>query len=173
MYDSRMTAEMDEAFVVFLIGMRINAYWKLHRWLPVFLAMPRMLRELDAEPDSGLLNYETVYNRRTIMTVQYWDSFEDLQAYARDVEREHVPAWVSYNESADDGAVGIFHETYVVDPEESESVYRNLPAFGLGAAGDLRPADGDRETAGKRLGIVETDSLPVTDDGEVTASDGR
>lgn len=85
MYDSRMTAEMDEEFAVFLIGMRINAYWKLHRWLPVVLAMPRLLRELDAETDSGLLNYETVYNRRTIMTVQYWDSFEDLQAYARDV----------------------------------------------------------------------------------------
>ena len=42
----RMTAEVEGEFVVFLIGMRINAFWKIHKWLPVALAMPRMLREL-------------------------------------------------------------------------------------------------------------------------------
>jgi len=30
-------ADRDEDVVVFLIGMRINAFWKVHRWLPVFL----------------------------------------------------------------------------------------------------------------------------------------
>ncbi len=44
---SRMTAEVEGDFVVFLIGMRINKPWKVHKWLPVFLAMPRMLKELD------------------------------------------------------------------------------------------------------------------------------
>jgi hypothetical protein len=29
-----MAAEMDGEFVVFLIGMRINKPWKLHKWLP-------------------------------------------------------------------------------------------------------------------------------------------
>ena len=45
---SKMTAELDGDFVVFLIGMRINKPWKIHKWLPVFLAMPPILKELDA-----------------------------------------------------------------------------------------------------------------------------
>jgi hypothetical protein len=52
-HERRLTARMDEPFVVFVIGMRINAYWRLHEWLPVAVAMPRMLRELEADPDSG------------------------------------------------------------------------------------------------------------------------
>ena len=35
---SRMSAEMDGEFVVFLIGMRINKPWKLHKWQFVSLA---------------------------------------------------------------------------------------------------------------------------------------
>ena len=41
----RMAAQIEGDFVVFLIGMRINKPWKLHKWLPVFLAMPKMLKE--------------------------------------------------------------------------------------------------------------------------------
>lgn len=162
MHDRRMTAEMDEPFVVFLIGMRINSRWKLHRWLPVALAMPRMLRELESTADSGLLHYETTVNTRTVVMVQYWDSFERLRKYARDVEREHLPAWVEYDQSSGStGDVGIFHETYRVDPDDCETVYNNMPAFGLGAAGTLEPAEGSRETAAKRLGIAD-DELPTT-----------
>ena len=41
-----MAAEIEGDFVVFIIGMRVNRPWKLHKWVPVFLAMPRMLKEL-------------------------------------------------------------------------------------------------------------------------------
>ena len=43
----RMSAQIEGDFVVFLIGMRINKPWKLHKWFPVFLAMPKMLKELE------------------------------------------------------------------------------------------------------------------------------
>lgn len=163
----RTTAEMDDEFVVFLIGMRINRLWKVHKWLPVAVAMPRMLRELDADPESGLLHYESAVGRRVLLTIQYWDSFDDLRAYARDVERKHVPAWTSYNESnAGTGDVGVFHETYVADPDDAESVYNNMPEFGLGAAGTLRRAEGSLETAGKRLGAADDDPV-VTEDGRL------
>ncbi|WP_439577225.1 monooxygenase family protein, partial [Elioraea sp.] len=76
----RLSAEIDGDFVVFLIGMRINRPWKLHRWLPVFLAMPRMLKELQARPELGLLGVR--YLGR-LSFVQYWRSFEQLEAYAR------------------------------------------------------------------------------------------
>jgi hypothetical protein len=54
---SRMAAEMEGEFVVFLIGLRINKPWKLHKWLPVFLAMPKMLKELQGHPESGFLGH--------------------------------------------------------------------------------------------------------------------
>ena len=45
--DRRISAKIDGDFVVFLIGMRINKLWKIWQWLPVALAMPRMLKELE------------------------------------------------------------------------------------------------------------------------------
>lgn len=83
----RMTAVIDGDFVVFLIGMRINKPWKLGAWLPVFRAMPRMLKELErASPETGFLGH----NGPTLGTiVQYWRSFDHLEAYARARDREH------------------------------------------------------------------------------------
>lgn len=170
MYTNRMTAEMDEPFVVFLIGMRINSYRKVHKWLPVVISMPRMLRELEAIEDSGLLHFETTVNTRTIVMIQYWDSFESLREYARDPLREHVPAWVEYNQtSGRSGDVGIFHETYLVDPDDCETVYNNMPEFGLGGAGTLEPATGALETAGRRLG-TDNDEPAVTTDGSTATT---
>jgi hypothetical protein len=69
-YPQKMTAELDGEFVVFLIGMRINKPWKIHKWLPVFLAMPRMLKELAAHPEAGFLGH--IMSPGVI--VQYWRS---------------------------------------------------------------------------------------------------
>ena len=41
----RLTAHMDGEFVVFLIGMRINRPLMVHKWLPVILAMPKMIKD--------------------------------------------------------------------------------------------------------------------------------
>ncbi len=40
------TVEMPGDFVVFLIGMRINKFWKPWKWMPIAAAMPRMLTQL-------------------------------------------------------------------------------------------------------------------------------
>ncbi|HXS97713.1 MAG TPA: DUF4188 domain-containing protein [Candidatus Limnocylindrales bacterium] len=50
-----MAAEIEGDFVVFVITMRINKLWKVHKWMPVFFAMPRMLKELARQPESGFL----------------------------------------------------------------------------------------------------------------------
>jgi len=42
----RVTAKKDNGFVVFLIGMRINYFWKVHKWFPIFLSFPKMVKEL-------------------------------------------------------------------------------------------------------------------------------
>ncbi|THE65683.1 DUF4188 domain-containing protein [Salinadaptatus halalkaliphilus] len=162
--DRRVTAERADSFVVFHIGMRINAFWKLHRWLPIFLVAGRMVRELLADEDSGLLESRTVVGPgvRQIGFVQYWESVEALEAYAHDDERLHRPAWLDYYRDGtdEDGAVGIWHETYRIEPGEYETVYNNLPPQGLAACERtaIVSATGRRRTAAGRLdGTADAD----------------
>ncbi|MFM7393864.1 MAG: DUF4188 domain-containing protein [Cyanobium sp.] len=145
----RMTAEIDGDFVVFLIGMRINKPWKLHQWLPVFIGMPMMLRELQAQPDSGFLGH----HQFGLTLVQYWRSFEQLEAYARRSDQRHWPAWTAFNRrvGSSRGDVGIWHETYQIRAGDDESIYSGMPPFGLGKVGRLVPLGGDRESARGRL----------------------
>jgi len=148
----RLTANLEGDFAVFLIGMRINKPWKIGKWWPVAQAMPRMLRELAARPESGLLAGEMWFGRTTIM-VQYWRTLDQLLAYAKDRQAQHLPAWRAFNRSVGtDGDVGIWHETYCVSPGTYENVYVNMPPFGLGRAGALLPAAGARESAHERIG---------------------
>lgn len=147
----RLTATVEGEFVVFLIGMRINNPWLIHQWLPVLLAMPRMLKELRRHPDLGLMHAEMGFSR-TIIVVQYWRSIEQLLAYAKSKDAAHLPAWRSFNQAVGtDGSVGIWHETYKVSPGLYENVYVNMPPFGLGKAGVLQAAKGGRQSASGRL----------------------
>ena len=92
----RMSAEIEGDFVVFLIGMRVNKPWKLHKWLPVARAMPRMVKELEGRPESGFLGSTS----SGLFMVQYWRSFEHLEAYARSQDHLHWPAWVAFSDTA-------------------------------------------------------------------------
>ena len=147
----RVTATLEGDFVVFLIGMRINKPLLVHKWFPVAQAMPRMLKELNRQPDLGFIHAEMWFSR-TIILVQYWRSMEQLLAYAKNKEAEHLPAWRSFNQAiGTDGSVGIWHETYKASPGTYENVYVNMPPFGLGKAGVLQPATGGRQSASGRL----------------------
>ena len=153
--DKRVTAEIDGDFVVFLIGMRINRLWKASKWLPVFLAMPKMVRELERNPESGFLGAKLYLGSlRQPMLVQYWRSFERLETYARSRDSAHWPAWVAFNKHVgSNGDVGIWHETYLVPAGSYECVYNNMPPTGLGAATRLVPASGRKATAASRTGL--------------------
>ena len=147
----RMTAEIEGDFVVFLIGMRINTLWKIHRWLPVARAMPRMIKELEQHPELGFLGAQQAFGNPVIM-VQYWRSFEQLESYARDPNSAHLPAWSEFNRRiARGGDVGIWHETYLVPAGGYETIYHNMPAFGLGRVAKLVPIAGARDSAAGRL----------------------
>lgn len=147
----RMTSVMDGNFVVFLIGARINQPWKVHKWLPVGIAMTRMLKELYANPELGLIHHEMWFSR-TVMQVQYWRSMEQLLAYAKNRNAQHLPAWAAFNRAVGtDGSVGIWHETYSVSQGSYECIYANMPPFGLGRAGKLLKVEGRRESASQRL----------------------
>ena len=146
--NERLAATLDGTFVVFMIGMRINQFWKVSKWWPVASAMPRMVKELSQQPDSGFLHAEAWFGRTTIM-VQYWRSLEQLLAYAHNKESAHLPAWRAFNQAVGtNGTVGIWHETYVASRGTYENIYVNMPAFGLGKVGSVYPA-----TDGKQSGV--------------------
>jgi fumigallin biosynthesis monooxygenase-like protein len=148
----RVTAEVEQdEFVVFLIGMRVNKLWKVHKWLPVARAMGRMIDELNTAGNLGLRHVENWFGRTSIM-VQYWDSFEQLEAYAKARSAEHLPAWAAFNKAVGStGDVGIWHETYVAKPGSFECVYNNMPRFGLSRAFNTVPATGTYASAATRM----------------------
>lgn len=150
----RQTAAAEGDVVVFHIGMRINHYRALRSWWPVFLAMPRMLRELSKDKAGGLLGYRLLSGGpRIFYVVQYWESKEKLLAYASDQDRLHRPAWAAFNRyaRAGKGHVGIWHETYAVPAGSYESIYADMPAFGLAAATGVIPVAQRGERAAERL----------------------
>ncbi len=149
----RMTDSHTGPLVVFLIGMRINHFHKVGRWLPVFRAMGPMLRELQRNPDSGFLGTEyALCSPRQILLLQYWRDFDSLEAYARDREAKHWPAWTAFNKAiGNDGTVGIYHETYAIAGGAHESLYANMPPFGLGRFAGLVSATGSRNAARERM----------------------
>ena len=147
----RITAEIDDEVVVFLIGMRINKLWKIHKWFPAANAMPRMVRELSADKDSGFLGAHAWFGRTTIM-MQYWRSFEHLEKYAKDRSRQHLPAWTAFNRAVGtSGDVGIWNETYRIRHGDYECIYTNMPLFGLAKATRAVPATGKRESGAERM----------------------
>ena len=90
---------------------------------------------------------------RTTILLQYWRTLDQLFAYATNREATHLPAWKSFNQSlANTGDVGVWHETYSISPGKHESIYVNMPPFGLGKVGQLVPAAGTLSSA---LGRVQ------------------
>lgn len=153
----------EDALVVFNIGMTIRAKHRPDLWLPVFRAMPRMLRELHdnrarAErgeaDDLGFLGHELLVGGKGPWVVQYWRSTKQLYAYATDSTREHLPAWRAFNSAArrHPGAVGIWHETFAVPRGGVETVYAGGAHLGLGAATGMVAIGRRGRHAQQRLG---------------------
>jgi hypothetical protein len=154
-FPGRFTARLEGPFVVFLIGMRVNRVLDL-RWLRVAQAMPPMLDELRRNPELGLLHAEIFLYWRGVATVQYWRSFEQLHAYAHAREAKHLPAWAEFNRRVGtDGSVGIWHETYLVADGQHESIYANMPRFGLASAAEHVAVTGRLDGARARLGQLQ------------------
>jgi hypothetical protein len=121
--------------------------------------MKAMLDELVAHPERGLLGYRMGFP--TI--VQYWRSFEQLEAFARDPGDLHRPTWLEFYRRAPDGRSGIWHETYLVRAGEYEAVYDDVPVGGLAAAGRAVPLQ-DGRSARQRLRPAATPSEQGGDD---------
>jgi len=150
-YTGRYTIENTEDIVVFIIGMRVNKRLAIHKWLPVFNAMPGMIKELYMNKEElGFLSMENYFGFRTTAMIQYWRSTEDLLAYAKN--EKHLTAWKKFNQKVrNNNAVGIYHETYQISKGNYESIYVNMPHYGLGKALNHIPVPAGKNSARKRL----------------------
>jgi hypothetical protein len=152
-FPGRHTAQSDEPFVVFLIGFRVNRWLALRSWTRVAAAMPPMVAELRKNPSLGLLHAQYFVYWGGVGVLQYWRSFDLLHAYAHARDAAHLPAWAEFNRRVGaSGTVGVWHETYTVAPGQFESIYVNMPRFGLGAAMPFVAVTGRNDGARERIG---------------------
>jgi hypothetical protein len=145
----RMMAEIEGDFVVFLIGARFDKLHFVRSMLDLGgrRGMKHMLDYLVSHPEKGLLAYEM--GLPTI--VQYWRSFEHLEAFARGKDDPHLDVWRQYwRRVGKSSRTGIWHEAYLVQAGQYEAIYGNMPPRGLGKAGRLIPVS---ETSTARLRV--------------------
>ena len=148
----RMTAEIEGDFVVFLIGARFSKLQLVRSFADLGgrRGMKHMLDYLVARPEKGLLAYEM--GLPTI--VQYWRSFEQLEAFAKDKDDPHLEVWRQYwRRVGRTGRTGIWHETFLVKAGQYEAVYGNMAPHGLGKAGRLVPVS-EASSARERIGAA-------------------
>ena len=121
-----MTHEHDGPIGVFLIGMRFNRLHRPDQWVPVFMAMPRMLAELyrnkaaaangEAE-DLGFLRPEPSAARAS-----RWSSTGAASRTSTGMRRRRTTSTGRPGPRSTPaparraGAVGIWHETYAGRP---------------------------------------------------------
>ena len=135
----RWTAEIEGDFVVFIIGARLNSKWQAFKSFADLggrSGMNHMLKYLTEHPEKGLLGYETM----GFVNVQYWRSFEHLEAFAKNTDDPHLDVWRNYwKRVGKDTRSGIWHETYLVRAGEYEAIYGNMPrAVSARRAGSCR-----------------------------------
>ena len=156
----RHTAHIEGDFVVFLIGARLNRLRAANQMRRVGAAMTAMQRTLAQHPELGCLHTQNWFGRTTI-AVQYWRDFPSLERFARDRDLPHLQSWRDFNRLARESHdIGIWHETFQVAAAPYETMYVNMPGFGLAAAGRLDPVSG-ASTAARRLDRTRATPTPV------------
>ena len=81
---------------------------------------------------------------------------DDLEQFTRDRDDPHLERWRHFWRRVGTSArTGIWHEAYLVRAGEYETIYGNMPPFGLGKAGALLPL-AESKTARGRLKVTAT-----------------
>lgn len=152
MNKGRFTVVPEKDVTVFLIGVHINKPLQVHKWLPVILAMPAMLKELSNHKSIGCLSFEMFFKYKGVNIIQYWDSNESLLTYSK--MPKHLKAWKRFSKQLKgNNAVGFYHETYNVKENNYENIYLNMPNFGLGKAVSPQEVTTRTHSAKQRLQV--------------------
>lgn len=161
----RYHSVVDGDFCVFLIGAVHNKGLPSQKFKEVGDAFNDMVRQLESDPEKygfmGAQNYVSANQHvDSIMSVQFWRTQEQLNAYARDGLLLHFPnmKWLSKTGQETD-QFGFWHESYRVRSGEYETIYVNCPELLLGRVGKLVRATGNYKTARGRLGATDGTDL--------------
>ena len=134
-YNGKYTSKPENPFVVFIFGMRINNVFFIWLWIPFIIRLLRMVKRLREYRESGMMNAHLFFSGKGVGVMQYWQSFDMLEAFARDGNDVHLPNNKKYKKSVGkSGLVGIWHETYLVEHDKFETMYINMPKWGLSKA---------------------------------------
>ena len=141
---NRTTADLSSYpdLVVIYLGMRVNE----PRGVRTLMSFgPKIRKSVEAQP-GGLLLHEnllfSLFPPHAGMR-QYWRDFDSLERWARSLP--HQQWWQQF--LRDRGGTGFWHETYLIKPGKYETIYSNMPLFGLAAASSHERAEGKLSTA--------------------------
>jgi hypothetical protein len=149
--------------IVIYLGMRVNS----PRGFPTLMKFspPVMQKALTPNPDGLLLHENLFYSLLPPHAGfrQYWRDFDSLERWAR--SGVHKQWWQNF--LADPKGTGFWHETYARN-REIESMYVNMPAFGLGKFAPTVQARGSMFSARQRVGIPgESELAPAIAESEL------
>lgn len=118
----------------------------------------KIRKSVEARPD-GLLLHENLMVSLVpphAAMRQYWRDFDSLERWAR--SEPHKQWWQGF--LRDRGGTGFWHETYFRGGQ-IESVYIDMPRFGLAKFAPVEPARGSLFSARRRLGMREGNEPPT------------
>jgi len=152
----RTTVDLSEYpdLVVIYLGQRVNSL----RGLKTLLSFrAKISKSVDAQPDGLLLHENLLYSLIPPHSGmrQYWRDFDSLERWARTLP--HKAWWQEFLRES--GGTGFWHEAYFRGGQV-ESVYMDMPAFGLSKFAPLKPARGSLFSARRRLGLREGSEPP-------------
>jgi hypothetical protein len=135
--------------VVIYLGMRVNAPRGVRTLLSYW---PKIKASVKAAPNGLLLHENLQYSLLPphFGMRQYWRDFDSLERWAHDLP--HKAWWRDY--LRDRGGTGFWHETYFRDGAV-ESVFIDMPPYGLTKFGAAEPARGSLFSARRRLGLKQ------------------
>jgi hypothetical protein len=109
------------------------------------------------DPDLSLVKAYNGWMFGGPASIQYWRAYDQLVAYSRSTDAEHLAAWRAARRT---DAVGVWHETYRVTAGRWETIYGSMKDVGLlGAVGGHALVR--ESTTSTRIGDLESDRSPV------------
>ncbi len=134
---NRFTTKTDKPFTVFLTGVQCRKFTSMWKMPLVANRMLKMQAELKLNTEAGFYhgeNFFTMTPHFTTLFLSYWDSAKSIEQFANSKIFSHLESAKDYLKNfLSDTNLGIWHETYVVEPEKVESLYYNMESFGLSA----------------------------------------
>ncbi len=163
-FTAQVSTQIEDPFIVLILGIRINNFLLFWKWIPTIFSSFPMVFTLVRHKAAGFLGGQATFFWPGIGIIQYWRTFDELEQFARSQRYPHLKSWRWYNKAIGArGSVGLWHEVYFVEPDCHETVYDNMPIFGLATSAKHAPVGGHSKVTRLHLGeeAVPAVSLPA------------